>query len=157
MTKEELGELIIASTDDFYRVAKSILRINADCEDAVQEAIIKAFAKIGTLREDRFAKTWFTRILINECYRILRRRQRETVYEEEIGNQEMEEKNWSDLYQKMMALDMDYRVPIVLYYMNQYSIKEIGMMLDLKESTVKMRLSRARKMLLRMYEQEGAV
>ena len=69
----------------------------------------------------------------------------------------MEEKNWSDLYQKMMALDMDYRVPIVLYYMNQYSIKEIGMMLDLKESTVKMRLSRARKMLLRMYEQEGAV
>lgn len=57
MTKEELGELIIASTDDFYRVAKSILRINADCEDAVQEAIIKAFAKIGTLREDRFAKT----------------------------------------------------------------------------------------------------
>lgn len=155
MTKEELGQMIIAGTDDFHRVAKSILKIEMDCEDAVQEAIIKAFAKIDTLREDRYAKTWFTRILINECYAILRRRSRESAYNEAISPQEARQNNYSDLYQKMMALDMDYRIPIVLYYMNQYTIKEIGMMLDLKESAVKMRLNRARKMLRRMYEEEG--
>ena len=59
MNKKELGALIIDGTDDFYRVAKSILKEDADCQDAVQEAVSKAFAKIDTLREKKYAKTWF--------------------------------------------------------------------------------------------------
>ena len=59
MNKKELGTLIIDGTDDFYRVAKSILKEDADCQDAVQEAVSKAFAKIDTLREKKYAKTWF--------------------------------------------------------------------------------------------------
>ena len=74
MNKKELGALIIDGTDDFYRVAKSILKEDADCQDAVQEAVSKAFAKIDTLREKKYAKTWFIRILLNECYRMLRQR-----------------------------------------------------------------------------------
>ena len=77
MNKKELGALIIDGTDDFYRVAKSILKEDADCQDAVQEAVSKAFAKIDTLREKKYAKTWFIRILLNECYRMLRQRKRE--------------------------------------------------------------------------------
>ena len=61
MNKKELGTLIIDGTDDFYRVAKSILKEDADCQDAVQEAVSKAFAKIDTLREKKYAKTWFIR------------------------------------------------------------------------------------------------
>ena len=72
MNKKELGALIIDGTDDFYRVAKSILKEDADCQDAVQEAVSKAFAKIDTLREKKYAKTWFIRILLNECYRNVR-------------------------------------------------------------------------------------
>lgn len=56
-----------------------------------------------------------------------------------------------------MSLEIEYRVPLVLYYLNQYTIKEIGQMMDLGDSAVKMRLSRARKMMRRMYEQEDAV
>ena len=70
MNKKELGALIIDGTDDFYRVAKSILKEDADCQDAVQEAVSKAFAKIDTLREKKYAKTWFIRILLNECYQM---------------------------------------------------------------------------------------
>lgn len=157
MTADSLEQMILEYTDDFYRVAKSILKIDADCEDAISEAIIRAFSKVETLREECYAKTWFTRILMNECYAILRRRKREAVYNESITSQEAEEHNYSDLYQKMMELDIDYRIPLVLYYMNQYTIKEIGRMLDLKESAVKMRLNRARKMLRRMYDQEDAI
>lgn len=157
MTKEELGKLLIASADDFYRVAKSILKMDADCEDAVQEAIIKAFAGIGTLRQDKYAKTWFTRILMNECFEILRKRKRESIFVGQRMLQEKREEDYSDLYRKMMSLDIGYRIPIVLYYMNQYSIKEIAVMMNLKESAVKMRLSRARKMLQQMYEKEDAV
>ena len=157
MNKKELGALIIDGTDDFYRVAKSILIEDADCQDAVQEAVSKAFAKIDTLREKKYAKTWFIRILLNECYRMLRQRKREAAYHEQISGEEIRQHQYSDLYQKIMSLEIEYRVPLVLYYLNQYTIKEIGQMMDLGDSAVKMRLSRARKMMRRMYEQEDAV
>ena len=157
MDKKELGEMMIAGTDEFYRIAKSILKEDADCQDAVQEAVSKAFAKIDTLREKKYAKTWFTRILLNECYGMLRQRKREASYNEQISGEETDQHQYSDLYQKIMALEIEYRMPLVLYYLNQYTIKEIGQMLNLGESAVKMRLSRARKMMRRMYEQEDAV
>ena len=51
MNKKELGEMIIEGTDEFYRMAKSILKEDADCQDAVQEAVSKAFAKISIASE----------------------------------------------------------------------------------------------------------
>ena len=52
MKKEELGTLIIASEDSMYRVAKTLLYNDADCADAIQEAIVKAFTNLHTLRQD---------------------------------------------------------------------------------------------------------
>ena len=49
MKKEELGELIIASEDMMYQVAKTLLYRDADCADAIQETIVKAFSKLHTL------------------------------------------------------------------------------------------------------------
>ena len=157
MNKKELGEMIIDSTDEFYRIAKSVFKEDMDCEDAVQEAVSKAFAGISMLREEKYAKTWFIRILLNECYGILRRKCRTTEYHEEISQEESIQHQYSDLYQKIMTLEKEYRVPLVLYYMNQYTIKEIGAMLNLGESAVKMRLSRARKMMRRLYKQEDVI
>ena len=157
MNKKELGEMIIEGTDEFYRMAKSILKEDADCQDAVQEAVSKAFAKINTLRQEKYAKTWFIRILLNECYAILRKRNRETIYHEEISKEEMAQHEYSDLYQKLMKLEIEYRLPLVLYYLNQYTVKEISQILNLGESAVKMRLSRGRKKMRQMYEQEDAV
>ena len=51
-----------------YRIAKSLLYNDADCADAIQEAIVKAFAKLHTLKDDSYAKTWLIRIVMNECY-----------------------------------------------------------------------------------------
>ena len=102
MNKKEMGEMIIEGTDEFYRMAKSILKEDADCQDAVQEAVSKAFAKINTLRQEKYAKTWFIRILLNECYAILRKRNRETICHEEISKEEMTQHEYSDLYQKLM-------------------------------------------------------
>ena len=73
MKKEELGELIIASEDMMYHVAKTLLYRDADCADAIQETIVKAFSKLHTLKSDAYAKTWLTRILINECYTVIRK------------------------------------------------------------------------------------
>ena len=53
-----------------YRVARTMLRSDADCEDAVQEALLKAWSKLGSLREEQFFETWLIRILINECRKL---------------------------------------------------------------------------------------
>ena len=82
MDRQQLGELILASSETMYRVAKSLLRRDAECEDAISEAIVKAFEKIHTLRFDRYGKTWLIRILMNECYKIMRREQKTVSLEE---------------------------------------------------------------------------
>ena len=144
MRKEQLGELIIASEDTLYHVAKTLLYNDADCADAIQEAVVKAFTNLHTLRKDSYAKTWLVRIVINECYAILRK-QKNIVsmeayqYEEAAGTED-----YSDLYEAVNRLPKESRICVTLYYLEGYSIKETAKILDLTESAVKNRLSRAR-------------
>lgn len=145
MKKEQLGQMIIASEDMMYHVAKTLLYSDADCADAIQEAIVKAFSNLHTLRQDAYARTWLTRILINECYAIIRKEKRvvslETYERDEIAN---ESEDYSELYEALSHLPEEIRLCVTLYYMEGYRVKEIAEMLDTTESTVKNRLARAR-------------
>ena len=76
MTKENLGELILNSENQLYTTAKIILGNDEDCADAISETIVKAFEKRETLKKENYAKTWLIRILINECYSLLRRQKK---------------------------------------------------------------------------------
>ena len=145
MKREQLGQLILASEDSMYHVAKALLYNDADCQDAIQEAIAKAFDKIGTLKQDTYAKTWLLRILINECYGIMRKEKKiislETCEQEEPW---MERQDYSDLYEALMGLTEEARLAVTLYYMEGYNIREIARMTKVTESAVKSRLARAR-------------
>ncbi len=146
MKKEQLGQLIIASEDTMYHVAKTLLVSDADCADAIQETIVKAFTKLHTLRQDSHAKTWLVRILINECYTFLRKAKR-VVSLEDFQYQEIaeEQEDYSDLYEAVRRLPPDIRICIILYYLEGYSVKETAKLLEITESAVKNRLARARK------------
>lgn len=148
MNKEQLGELILASSDSMYHVAKTLLQNDTDCSDAISETIVKAFAKLHTLQNDKYGKTWLIRILINECYMTMRREKR-VVFMEDCTLEEKgtERKDYSDLYQAISRLPRDMRICVTLYYMEGYSVKEIAALLETAENTVKSRLARARKRL----------
>lgn len=153
MTKEQLGSLIIASEDTMYHVAKTLLRNDEDCGDAIQEAIVKAFLKVHTLRSDALGKTWLIRILINECYTIMRREKRLVSLEEFPGEEAaVEIEDYSELYEALTRLPEDARLCVTLYYMEGYRVKEIASILKLSESGVKSRLARARSRLKRELE-----
>lgn len=156
MKREQLGQLILASEDSMYHVAKSLLYNDADCQDAIQEAIAKAFDKIGTLKQDTYAKTWLLRILINECYGIMRKEKKiislETCEQEEPW---MERQDYSDLYEALMGLTEEARLAVTLYYMEGYNIREIARMTKVTESAVKSRLARARTKLKEELSKEG--
>lgn len=148
MTKEKLGELIIASEDMMYHVAKTLLYNDADCADAIQETIVKAFSNLHTLRQDSYAKTWLTRILINECYTIMRREKRVVSLESYVSeDRQAEAEDYFDLYEAIGHLSDDARLSVTLYYIEGYSVKEIAKLMEITESAVKNRLARARSRL----------
>lgn len=74
MDRNEFASRVVEQTDRMYRIAYSLLCNDEDCRDAMQEAALKAWEKRFTLREPQYFATWLTRILINECRNIQRRR-----------------------------------------------------------------------------------
>lgn len=153
MTNEEFAKIVTDTAAVMYRVSKSILKSDEDCEDAVQEAIAKAFSKLWSLKNDSYAKTWLIRIVINECYSILRQK-KNSFYNEEITLEEADSNDYSELYKALNELPADYRVTVVLYYIEGYSVKETAQILKVTEGTVKSRLSRGRKKLRGFLEED---
>ena len=128
--------------------AKTILHNDQDCGDAIQEAIVKAFQKIDTLRQEKYAKTWLMRILINECYSLLRQKADMFPWRKGIfiwGSRG--EKDYSNLYSAVNSLKEELRIPVILYYGEDFSIREIAQILEITEGAVQKRLFRARMQL----------
>ena len=128
-----------------------------DCADAIQESIVKAFSKIHTLKKDRYAKTWLIRILINECYNITRQSGMKEQWDESYAEAMIlheEHHDYSELYKAVNNLKEDLRVPVVLYYMEEFSVKEVARILDISEGAVQKRLARARAKLKKVVHLE---
>ena len=104
MDKEAFANVVLSSTDSLYRISKSILKNDADCEDAVQEAIDIGFSKLDTLRQDAYAKTWLTRILIHECYGLLKKREKTISILAEPDNADYSHSDYSELYDALSKL-----------------------------------------------------
>lgn len=153
MDKATFTQNIIEVQNTLYNVAKSILSSDTECEDAVQEAILKAYEKLDSLRQEEYFKTWMVRILINECYKIQKKRINSLPYEECFENVPAQETaNYSELYVAIAKLPVKLRITIVLHYIEGYSIKEISQALKIPSGTVKSRLSKGRLMLKRDLE-----
>ena len=128
-----------------YRVARTMLRGDADCEDAVQEALLRAWTKLDSLREPAFFETWLIRILINVCKSHYRRKGRDAEpLPESLPAPEAEP---SPVMDALLALPEKPRVAMELHYIEGYDVRECARMLGVPEGTVKWRLSRGRALL----------
>ena len=127
-----------------YHVACGILRSEADREDAVQEAILKAWEKRDSLKNDDAFRAWVTRILVNECYDICRRSGKVIVLDELPESIVPEDTEGRELRDLIMQMDEIYRIPIIMFYIEGFSIREISQMLMIPEGTVKSRLHAGR-------------
>ena len=149
---EAFTELMNLYMKDMYRIAVAILMNDADAADAIQETILTCWERLSSLRDNKFFKTWMTRILINKCHDI-RNKRIETVdisEHEELAFQE-DESNL-ELKEALEQLDEKYRVPIMMFYGDGYSTKEIAAILNVPVSTIQTRLSRGRKRLEQYFE-----
>ena len=148
MNREQFTTEVLKAEKSLYHIAKSILKNDEDCADAMQNAILSAYGKLHTLKNEAFFRTWITRILINESYQLIRGRKNQISYEEYMDDRKAEDQTrYSELYRAVQELSESYRIPFVLHYVEGYSVKEIGIILKLTESAVKVRLHRARKLM----------
>ena len=136
-----------------YKTARAILMNDEDAADALQETILTCWEKMGTLKENRFFKSWVTRILINECYTLMRERKGVTYVEEvpEVpDDREDSELEWKEA---LDVLEEENRLVVVLYYVQGFQTKEIARLLGISDAAVRTRLTRARQQLRKYYEE----
>lgn len=147
---------IEAMAPTMFRIAFAILRNRTDCEDAAQNAVIKAYTNLGKLKERRYFKTWMIRILKNECLNYARSQRpvadldacADAGYEMTVPDM--------DLNRAFDLLTDDERLAITLYYYEGYSTKEIAKICEVTDGAIRSRLSRARETLrAQLSEQEA--
>ncbi|MFZ3580183.1 sigma-70 family RNA polymerase sigma factor [Virgibacillus sp. DJP39] len=158
--KAAFTRLIKESQNSLYRIAKGILNHEEDCADAIQEAIIKSYNSIHKVKKPQYFKTWLTRIVINQCYDLLKQRKKIIPTESvEPLLQSQTEQAQNDYYQLSEGLDnlnTMHRTIITLFYYEQLTIQEISEILKVREGTVKSRLNRARNRLADYLEKDEA-
>ena len=128
-----------------YHVACAILSSEADRRDDMQETALRACEHRRTLRNEAYFKTWVTRIAVNVCRDLIRRSKRVIPVSEMPEGPAQEPP--SELYMTIEGLPEKLRLPLVLYYLEGFSVEETARTLGLPSGTVKFRLHEARKAL----------
>ncbi len=146
-------ELMEMNMQSMYKTAWVYLKNDMDIADAIQDTILACFENMDTLRNPKYFKTWMTRVLINKCNDIIRKRQYyediEVVTIEGRLDQQFERCEWKEL---LNAMEEKYSIVILMHYYDGLSAKEIGKVLGLNTNTVLTRLRRGRQQLRKELE-----
>lgn len=131
--------------DCIYRVAFSWLKNPHDANDVTQDVLLKLYNTDMSFESESHMKNWLIRVTINQCKSLYR----SAWYKSEdisdyIESLSFEQSEYSDLFEAVMKLDKKYRVPLLLHYYEGYSTAEIAAMLKISQSTVCVRLFRAK-------------
>lgn len=151
--KEAFTELILLLKSDLYKIAKARMRNDEDIYDVIQETMIIAFNSIKKLKKVESFKPWIIKILINTSNNLYKKMNKKNIISlEKIENYSSLE--YSDFDNIEAILDFDFilnnfkyedRIIVVLYYIEQFTDKEIGEILKLKENTVKTKRTRIKE------------
>ncbi len=137
--------------DDILRLSFSYLKSREDAEDVVQDTLIRFMQSGGKFETEEKVKSWLLHVAVNICKDIVKsavwKRQvalpegYDAISEDQLSEEE------SEVVKAVMSLPDKYRSVIHLYYLDEYSTKEIAEILGQKESTVRSLLKRGREKL----------
>jgi RNA polymerase sigma factor (sigma-70 family) len=156
---EQFKKIVRTYSGYVYTITYRMLGNAADAEDAAQETFIKVYKKLQNYNEAYELKTWLSAIAMNTARDIFRKTKHGGMAESEkeidqivgSGEASVQVHNRLDTVKMLSCLDIRYRSVVILFYMEQYSIKEISTMLNKSENVIKVWLHRARKMLMKQY------
>ena len=133
----------------------SMLKNEADAQDAVHDAILKAYEKLDALRNEEYFSTWLMRILINCCKKQLKHKKRYADVGDNLPDVASRDNPYLsvELGEAIDSLPPKIRITIILYYMEDYPIKDIKRILHIPEGTVNSRLNKGRLLLKQMLKE----
>jgi RNA polymerase sigma-70 factor (ECF subfamily) len=158
-----------------FRVARSILKDEAEAEDALQEAYVQAYRNMDGFRGEAEVATWLTRIVINQALMQLRKRKRErnvVPFGTQDPRQQAQEVNVADpraespsditlraevrriIERRIDELPVAFRTVFVMREVEEMTVHETAECLGIPEATVRTRLFRARALLRNSLERD---
>jgi RNA polymerase sigma-70 factor (ECF subfamily) len=144
-------DLIDAHYDSLYRYAYRLAGSPSDAEDLTQETFGKALTRFDQLREPDRAKAWLFRILRNTyLHRVRDQRRHRIVPLDSVGElpcevvEPLAEVDPAKLQEALNDLDETFRTPLILFYFEEFSYRDIADQMDLPIGTVMSRLARAK-------------
>lgn len=147
----EVSALISAHYESLYRYAYRLSGSAADAEDLTQETFGKALARLGQLRESDRAKAWLFRILRNQyLHRVRDQKRHRVVPLDAVGDlpnrpeDAAPEIDGARLQAALNELDEAFRTPVILFYFEEFSYRDIAEHMELPIGTVMSRLARAK-------------
>ena len=148
--------LVTAQTDTLYRISMSMLKNEHDAQDAVHDAILLVYQNRSRLRQEQYFGTWLVRILINVCHKALKARKRYADIGEPLPDIASRDNPYLsvEIGDLIDSLPEKIRLTVILFYIEDYSIKEIKEILRIPEGTVKSRLNKGRALLKKQLEDD---
>jgi len=159
-------ELVIEYSDMVYRLALHDCRNPQDAEDIMQTVFMKLYTRKPEFESLEHGKYWLLKVTANECKRLFASSwKKKTDYLETFGEQgeipddfteNTREKEQRELIlEAVFELPRKYRMPVYLYYYEEYSVAEIAGILGRNPSTIQTQLDRARRKLKKQLEEAG--
>lgn len=152
---DAFGELYGLYAKDLFRFAYWSVGSVSAAEDCVSEAVCLAFENLTDLKKNEAFKSWMFKILHNCCKKAqkIKYLHKDEIELSEVQNLSVEEKDTNESISLMAAikkLSAEERDIMILYYSEGYNSKEIGEILNLKDSTVRSKIKRATEKLREM-------
>ena len=147
-------EIVRKWKDTVFRLAYSYMKSQADADDITQIVFLKLLQSKPVFASEDHVRNWLLKVTANECRSLLRhwwRSKRDDI--EQYADSLALEQDQKKLLEVVMELPEKYRIPIFLFYYEDYNSEEIGEILHLSSATVRTRLARGRKQLRILLEE----
>lgn len=150
MSREKLTDfdsVYLEYKDYIYRTCILYLKDHHLAEDCTQEVLIKIYRKQKSYKGKSSLKTWITRICINCCRDMLRKRKEEDNLDETLPENEPDHTEQLIVSEAVMSLPLQFREVVILYYYREFTMKEIAEITRTKIPNIEYRIRRAKELL----------
>jgi RNA polymerase sigma-70 factor (ECF subfamily) len=144
MSDEEFLTAYGENKNTVYSVILNYVRNADDASELTQDTFMKLYGYEGEFDSDEHIKAWLIRVAINGCKNFVRSRKHPPGSDVSYEPFSEDKYEFDEIVNKVMALPEKYRIPVHLFYYEEYSIPEIASILGLSEAAVKTRLKRGR-------------
>lgn len=154
--RQSIQELINRYQNSLFIAAFNVCKNAQDAEDVVQDTFVQYYTLKKEFDSEQHIRAWLIRVVINKAKNVNHTfwKRNKISIEDYMETLTFETTEASDLFEEVMNLPEKYRIVTHLFYYEDYNIREISEILKLSESNVKVRLSRARKLLKEALKEE---